>query len=220
MLLDAFGPVKRAREWAQRAPRYTGEHVFGEGTDAPAVLGVFGDSVGCGLGTRDVEHCFAGLLARRLARRGQVLCRVKAVCGARVRSLADQEPAGVERWSAVSIGSNDALSGEPLTLVVEQLTAFLERLRHAERVVVLGPGNLAAAVITPAPLRPILRRRTEALDVALRRTVRRFRNARHIGPFLPGLEVDTSHFAEDGFHPSEKAHALIAEAAYWRLIFD
>jgi lysophospholipase L1-like esterase len=219
MLLDAYGPVRRAKDWAARAPRYNGEYAFGDGTQSH-VLGVFGDSVGCGLGVSDVRLCFAGVLAQRLARRTRVTCRVHAVCGARAKALSKQEPKGDERWAAVSIGSNDALYGEPVSLVVEELTAFLLKLSHAERVVVLGPGNLAAAVITPGPLRPILRRRIEAFDVALRRAVKRFRNARHLSPFLPGLEVDASHFAEDGFHPSEKAHALIAEAAYWRLILD
>lgn len=220
MLLDAFGPVKRARRWAAGAPRYAGEYAFGSGRGAPAVLGVFGDSVGCGLGVSDVRLCFAGLLAQKLAGRGKITCRVSAVCGAKAKTLRAQPPKGDERWAAVSIGSNDALYAEPVSRVEAELSQFLSRLSHVERVVVLGPGNLAAALITPAPLRPILRLRTAALDAALRRAVRRFPNARHVGPFLPCFEVDASYFAPDGYHPSERAHARIAEAAYWRLILD
>lgn len=218
MLLESFSRVRRARDWAARAPRYSGEYPFGVGERS--VLGIFGDSVGCGLGVRDVRLTFAGVLAQRLARGRQVVCRVSAVCGARARMLRLQEPKGDERWVAVSIGSNDALYGEPLTRVETELGTFLQRLRHAERIVVLGPGRLDAALIAPGALKPLLRRRALALDAVLRRTARRFRNARHIGPFMPGFEVDAADFAVDGFHPSEQAHARIGEAAYWRMILE
>jgi hypothetical protein len=43
---------------------------------------------------------------------------------------------------------------------------FLGELRDAERVVVLGPGDLASAPIVPPLIRPVLRQRVRACETA------------------------------------------------------
>lgn len=168
MFIEILGAVRTAQEWSQRAPRYQGEFVFGPESPEKIVFGVFGDSVGCGLGVPSVERTFAGSVARRLAVRRRVVCRISAFSGARGRGLALQPPAGDERFAAISIGTNDIIHGESLS--------------------------------------------------GLENAVLRFPHARHFGPNDLKIPFAPSHYALDGFHPNESAHAMIADAALDRLI--
>jgi hypothetical protein len=115
MFLEAFGAVRRAQDWGLRAPHHEGEFVFGPEREKPIVFGVFGDSVGCGLGISHVERTFAGDVALRLAATQRVLCRIHAVSGTCGWGLAAQRPTGDERFAAVSIGTNDIIHGESLS---------------------------------------------------------------------------------------------------------
>lgn len=218
MLIDVFDAVRTAQEWSQSAPLHQGEFVFGTDDRETIVFGVFGDSVGCGLGVPCVERTFAGSVARRLAVSRRVVCRIRAVSGARGRGLALQLPAGDERFAAISIGTNDIIHGESLSGLESAVCAFIEQLRGAERVVVLGPGDLGSARIVPPLLRPVIRARVRACEDALRHAVRRFPHARHFGPNDLDLPLSPAHYAPDGFHPSESAHALIADAVLHRLV--
>lgn len=218
MFIEVFGAVRSASEWSLRAPRHQGEYVFGPDVPESIVFGVFGDSVGCGLGVRDIEGTFAGSVARRLAVSRRVVCRIRAVSGARGRGLALQRPGGDERFAAISIGTNDIIHGESLSGLESAVSAFIEELRGAERVVVLGPGDLGSAVIVPPVLRPVIRARVRACEDALRAAVGRFPHARHFGPNDLRLALTPDHYAADGFHPSERAHAMIADAVLDRLI--
>src|SRR4051812_38514643 len=87
MFIEVFDAVRNASEWSLRAPRHQGEFLFGPDVGETIVFGVFGDSVGCGLGVRSIERTFAGSVARRLAVRRRVVCRIRAVSGARGRGL-------------------------------------------------------------------------------------------------------------------------------------
>jgi lysophospholipase L1-like esterase len=218
MFIEVFGAVRSASEWSLRAPRHQGEFAFGPDAGETIVFGVFGDSVGCGLGVRSIERTFAGSVARRLAVSRRVVCRIRAVSGARGSGLAMQRPAGDERFAAISIGTNDIIHGESLTALERAVGDFLEDLRGAERVVVLGPGDLGSATIVPPVLRPVIRARVRACEEALRRAVRRFPHARHFGPQDLSRSLTADHYAPDGFHPNESAHALIADAVLDRLV--
>lgn len=204
--------ARKAKAWARRAPHYRGEFAFG----APAVFAVYGDSLGCGLGVTGVDRTFAGVVARRLSRRfGRVVCRFSAVCGATAASLPSQAVAGDETFAAVSVGTNDLLSVARRVTLERHLGEFLGRLRHARRVVVVGPGDVAAGAILPTLLKPLLRRRVLDFEDAILRTVARFPNARHVGP--SGLRIGPQDFAADGFHPSDRAHRRIGEVVWERL---
>ncbi|HXT00300.1 MAG TPA: GDSL-type esterase/lipase family protein [Elusimicrobiota bacterium] len=217
MFIEVFDAVRSAQEWSQRAPRHGGEYLFGPDSPKPIVFGVFGDSVGCGLGVPSVERTFAGRVASRLAPDRRVVCRISAVSGARGRGLALQRPVGDERFAALSIGTNDIIHGESLTALKRAVTEFLELLRGVERAVVLGPGDLGSAAIVPPFLKPMVRARVSACEDALREAVRRFPHARHFGPHDLERPLAPAHYAPDGFHPSETAHALIADAVLDRL---
>ena len=218
MFIEVFGAVRSAQEWSLRAPRHHGDFFFGPNVPETIEFGVFGDSVGCGLGVTRVERTFAGSVARRLAVSRRVVCRIHAVSGARGSGLALQRPTGDERFAAISIGTNDIIHGESLSGLERAVRAFIGELRGAERVVVLGPGDLASAKIVPPVLRPVLRARVRACEDALRHAIRRFPHARHFGPNDLGQTLTPEHYAPDGFHPSESAHALIADAVFDRLV--
>jgi len=218
MFIEVFDAVRSAQEWSQRAPRHAGEYLFGPDSPEPVVFGVFGDSVGCGLGIPAVERTFAGRVASRLAPDRRVVCRISAVSGTRGRGLALQRPAGDERFAAVSIGTNDIIHGESLSGLARAVSEFIERLRGVERVVVLGPGDLGSAMIVPPFLKPMVRARVRACEDALKQAVARFAHARHFGPNDLERPLAPAHYAPDGFHPSETAHALIADAVLDRLI--
>jgi lysophospholipase L1-like esterase len=218
MFSEAFAAVRSAQEWGLRAPYHEGEFVFGPDGDETIVFGVYGDSVGCGLGIPHLERTFAGDVARRLAATGRVHCRIRAVSGACGCGLAAQGPAGDERFAAVSIGTNDIIHGKSLSELESAVCAFLDKLRDAERVVVLGPADLASAPIVPPLIRPVLRQRVRACETVLRRAVARFPHARHFGPSDLGAPLTPDLFAVDGFHPNESAHTLIADAVLARLL--
>ena len=218
MFSEAFAAVRSAQEWGLRAPHHEGDFVFGPDSDETMIFGVFGDSVGCGLGIAHLERTFAGDVARRLAATGRVHCRIRAVSGACGYGLAAQGPTGDERFAAVSIGTNDIINGKSLSELERAVCVFLEKLRDAERVVVLGPADLASAPIVPPLIRPILRQRVHACEAALRRAVARFENGRHFGPSDLGGRLTRDLFAADGFHPNETGHTLIADAVLARLV--
>lgn len=217
MILTTLDAVRTAKSWSLRAPRHQGTFVFGPEAGETVVFGVFGDSVGCGLGVCEVERTFAGEVARRLAYGRKVLCRIRAVSGTRGRGLSLQKPRGDERFAAISIGTNDILHGESLGKLERSVSAFLELLPRAQRVVVLGPGDLTSSLIVPPILRPVLRQRVRACEAALRRAVSRFPHARHFGPSDLGVPLTAELFNADGFHPSELAHSLIADGVFDRL---
>lgn len=212
-----------ALRWARRArsalgaPGYAGQFLFGSGSGRPLVFAVYGDSVGSGIGASALERTFAGIVARRLAARGSVLCRIAAVGGAEARTLALQRVRGDEDLAAVSIGSNDALRGAPLREIERDLAAFLARLSRARRVVVVGPGSIADSRLFSPVLRPLLRRRMLACEAAMRRAVLRFPNALHVGTAEIGPTLAPADFAEDGFHPSDEGQRRIADAVYRRI---
>lgn len=211
-IIEAIDAVRRARAWANAAPRFAGEFAFGDGRGSPVVFSVYGDSLGCGVGATGLDQSFAAVVAKRLSERAPVLCRVHAVSGAQAPALIAQPIAGDERLAAVSIGTNDLLHGAPLRRLELALSAFLGRLSHAQRVVVLGPGNVASLEIFPEALRPFLRRRMLQWEAAMARVAAGFPNAAHVGPSLPGLELSREDFAGDGFHPGDRGQARIAEA--------
>lgn len=166
MFRETFDAIRSAKKWGMDAPQYGGEFVFGPERGETDVFGVFGDSVGCGLGSTRVERTFAGTVAGRLSEGRRVVCRIRAVSGARGRDLASQACGGDERFAAVSIGTNDILHGDSLSGLERSVCAFLEGLRRAERVVVLGPGDLASALILASRAR---RGRRDADPGSLRR---------------------------------------------------
>jgi lysophospholipase L1-like esterase len=208
----------REREAAERARCYRGEFFIGPRTPSPVVLGVFGDSVGCGFGATSLENTFAGVVAEELAKSKGVLCRIAAVNGARARTLREQDVRGDERFAAVSIGTNDALHGEPIDEVERELGAFLRRLSRAERVVVVGPGAIAEVALLPEALRPFMRRRLKAYEDALVRAVAPFSNAVHVGFSSLDVPLTRAHFAADGFHPGDLGQRLIGELVCRRLV--
>ncbi len=213
----AYLAIRRARAAAARARPYAGEFAFGAADGEATVVGVFGDSVACGLGASSVERTFAGVVASELSGRGRVVCRFAAECGAQASDLARQRVAGDERLAFVSIGTNDALHRADPAEVERALSAFLDRLSHAERVVVFGPGDVSSTAILPPALRPLFRRRLFACEEAIARAVARHPNARHVGPTNEPWEVDVSDFSEDGFHPSDRGMRRIGEAMLRRL---
>lgn len=214
-LLTALAALRAARAaWAaaEEAKAFTGEYAFGLPTGEPTVVGVFGDSIACGLGASRVEHTFGGHVAHRLAAAGRVVCRIAAVSGAKARTLARQQVAGDERFALVSIGSNDTLYGAPMPEVETALGSFLARLSHARRVIVVGPGDVGLVRVLPSLLRPLMRQRSLAYERVIRRAVAGFENARHIGPSDDALRMAPEDFGADGVHPSDAGQLRIAQA--------
>lgn len=209
--------ARRAREAAERARSYPGEFRFGPAQGEPLVFSVFGDSVGCGFGTSAFGNTFAAFVAERLARGRPVLCRIAAVPGARAGTLDAQSVRGDERLAAVSIGTNDAIHGVPLPQLQRDLCAFLKKLSHAERVVVVGPGDLSAVSLLPQAVRPFVRRLMESYEDCLRRTAALFPNAAHVGFSNLRGALTPEDFAEDGFHPGDRGQRRIGELVYGRL---
>ena len=209
--------ARRARAWAGKAPRHRGEFTLGRSPGESKVFAVFGDSIGCGTGAPDFTRSFPGVVARRLARDGPVVCRVFAIPGARARTLWAQRVTGDERIAAVSIGSNDVFHAAPPGEVERHLASFLRRLKHAERVVVLGPCDVTAVLIVPDVLRTVLRRRMLACEAVIKAVVRRWPNARHVGPSSSRMKFGPEDFAPDGFHPNERGQRRLALAVYNRI---
>lgn len=213
-ILECIEAVRRARAWAAAAPRYAGEFAFGSSGADPVVFGVFGDSLGCGVGASGLSRCMAGVVAARLAQEFPVLCRIAAISGTQAPELARQRVVGDERLVAVSIGTNDLLHCPSLKRFELALENFLSRLKHAERVVVLGPGDMEAVAIFPEALHPMLRWRRQAWEAAMAAVVSRFENAAYLGPSTLGVKLAREHFAEDGFHPGDLGQEVIAGGVY------
>jgi GDSL-like Lipase/Acylhydrolase family len=149
------------------------------------------------------SHRTAGLMARAW------LFRSDCPAGDEAADAEDRARAGGSRHHC--FGVNDATSYRSPSAFADDLAALVAAARQRvgeAAVVIAGVAPLTSFPALPWPLRPILGWRTAALQAAADRLAARLPKLaveRFAAP--PGPEL----FAEDGFHPNPRAHALWGE---------
>jgi lysophospholipase L1-like esterase len=187
------------------------------GLGAPIRVVAIGESSISGVGVSCSTQSMTAVAARTLARRTgrPASWRVHGFSGATARQAMKQLMPRIAREPAdlliIAFGINDATSYRSPTAFADDLAALVTTARQRvgdAAVVIAGVAPLTSFPALPWPLRAILGWRTAALQAAADRLAARLPKIaveRFAAP--PGPEL----FAEDGFHPNPRAHALWGE---------
>jgi len=187
------------------------------GLGAPIRVLAIGESSISGVGVSCSTQSMTAVTARALARRTgrPASWRVHGFSGATARQAMKQLMPRIGREPAdlviIAFGVNDATSYRSPSAFADDLTALVTAARKRvgeAAVVIAGIAPLTSFPALPWPLRAILGWRTAALQSAADRLAARLPKLaveRFAAP--PGPEL----FAQDGFHPNPRAHALWGE---------
>jgi lysophospholipase L1-like esterase len=205
---------RRVPRLPSASPPHRGEV---SGLGAPIRVLAIGESSISGVGVSCSTHSMTAVAARMLARRTgrPASWRVHGFSGATARQAMKQLMPRIAREPAdlviIAFGVNDATSYRSPSAFADDLAALVAAARQRVReaaVVIAGVAPLTSFPALPWPLRPILGWRTAALQAAADRLAARLPKLaveRFAAP--PGPEL----FAQDGFHPNPRAHALWGE---------
>jgi lysophospholipase L1-like esterase len=187
------------------------------GLGAPIRVLAIGESSISGVGVSCSTQSMTAVTARTLARRTgrPASWRVHGFSGATARQAMKQLMPRIARAPAdlviIAFGINDATSYRSPSAFSDDLAALVTAARQRvgeAAVVIAGVAPLTSFPALPWPLRTILGWRTAALQAAADRLAARMpRVAVEQFAAPPGPEL----FAQDGFHPNPRAHALWGE---------
>jgi lysophospholipase L1-like esterase len=214
----AWAQGSAARRRIPRLPSASPPH-RGEvsGLGAPIRVLAIGESSISGVGVSCSAQSMTAVAARTLARRTgrPASWRVHGFSGATARQAMKQLMPRIAREPAdlviIAFGVNDATSYRSPNAFADDLAALVAGARQRvgeAAVVIAGVAPLTSFPALPWPLRAILGWRSAALQAAADRLAARLPKLaveRFAAP--PGLEL----FAQDGFHPNPRAHALWGE---------
>ena len=218
-----------------RAPRFAGPAATAEGLATPRVpaspesgvappetgpplrlLGL-GDSLIEGVGVTRAEDCLTACCAREFADASgravawQTVGRSGATSASVLHKLAARLPPEPVDFFLVSAGVNDVTALRRRHEWRAHLDALVTRLaRHSPDAfaVFLGLPPLQRFPILPSPLAQVLGLRARQLDALLGAALGALPGARH---FRFDFEARPEDFAPDGFHPSGKSYARVAQ---------
>ena len=205
---------RRVLRLPSASPPHRGE---APGLGAPIRVVAIGESSISGVGVSCSTQSMTAVAARTLARRTgrPASWRVHGFSGATARQAMKQLMPRIAREPAdlliIAFGINDATSYRSPVAFADDLAALVTTARQRvgdAAVVIAGVAPLTSFPALPWPLRAILGWRTAALQAAADRLAARLPKIvveRFAAP--PGPEL----FAEDGFHPNPRAHALWGE---------
>ncbi|MFN7150927.1 MAG: SGNH/GDSL hydrolase family protein, partial [Microthrixaceae bacterium] len=189
----------------------------GDAGRRPLRLAVLGDSSMTGPGLSSPADIWIARAAAALGR--PVELRSHARGGSRVRDVLEQQvPTLVEEPAdlvVVSVGANDAIHATSLRSYARTLDRLLDRLAGVAPVVSLGIGDLSTIPRLPRTFRPVVARRSAAIDRAHTLvTADRDRVVRvPVSKLSDHVFRDRGSelFAADLFHPNRHGHSLWAE---------
>jgi lysophospholipase L1-like esterase len=206
----------KVRPLTTAAPPY--REFYGDPAHPLVRLALLGDSSAEGVGVADFDESLGGHLGRDLAAEGfRVQILLAAVNGACADSLADQVKRVIPEHptlAAISIGANDVRARTPVRIAAQQVADAVTALQDAGAHVVVGTTpNLGIMTEIAQPLRFLAGVASRRLERAQGRAVRKAGGTVvPLGALLsPLFAAERSHFAPDGFHPSDSGYALIAK---------
>jgi lysophospholipase L1-like esterase len=184
---------------------------------APLRLAVLGDSSMTGPGLSSPADIWIARAAAALGR--PVELRSHARGGSRVRDVLEHQVAALvdepTDLVVVSVGANDAIHATPLRSYARSLERLLDRLVEVAPVVSLGIGDLSVIPRLPRTFRPVVARRSAAID-----RTHTLVTADRDGVVRVPVSKLSDHvfrhraaelFAADLFHPNGHGHSLWAE---------
>lgn len=190
---------------------------YGDPAGTPLRVVVLGDSSMTGPGLDDGTHIWVAQAAAAMPWSVELVSHARG--GSRVRDVLEQQvPAALEQdpdLVVVSVGANDAIHATPLRSFARALHEVFDRLGDVAPVVSLGIGDLSVIPRLPRTLRPVVARRSVAVDRA--HTLVAADRDRVIR--VPVAKLSDQHFrrvgaelfAADLFHPNRDGHSLWAE---------
>lgn len=177
---------------------------------------VLGDSAAAGHGLASADEAWARQVGRALhAADGRATTvRTVAVDGATTATVATTQLHAVRGAEVVliGVGVNDALRGQPVRHVRDDLLRLLRGVRSrtspTTAIVLLSCPDLSAAPGLPPLLRPVVGWRCRAVARAQQRVAKEFGVAL-VPESRTSMPVEV--FGDDGVHPGAVGHAVIAD---------
>jgi lysophospholipase L1-like esterase len=195
-------------------PEPPGKRSGREGSGPPLRLLIAGDSAAAGVGAPSQSAAVSGQLVAALASHYQVDWRLEANTGATTRTSLDklsQLPPEPFDIAIIAVGVNDVTRVTTRHQWIVQQNALHQLLQDrfgVTRILACGLPPMGLFPLLPQPLRWILGQQANRLDRALAALAAHNAVVQHLPfefPRKPGF------FAEDGYHPSEMAHAFWAK---------
>lgn len=190
---------------------------YGDPAATPRRIVVLGDSSMTGPGLERGSQIWIARVADALPWSTELISHARG--GSRVRDVLERQVdvalAAEPDLVVVSVGANDALHATPLRTYSRLLRELLDTLSAAAPVVSLGIGDLSVIPRLPRTFRPVVARRSAAIDRA--HTLAAADRDRVVRVPVPKLSDHhfrgRAHelFAADLFHPNEHGHSLWAE---------
>jgi lysophospholipase L1-like esterase len=209
--------ARRARRDTPRLPEAGGADRGreGSGSGPPLRLLVVGESTAAGVGVKEHRQGLAAHLARTLTenRDTSATWRTIGVNGIRAQGL-NQHLAGAPAeadLAIISLGVNDTTGFTRPARYRQHLTDLIGTLRRGRPdlpVYLLAVPPMQHFTALPRPLRDLLGQRAAQLDRAQQTLAAQLPGVHHLA--YPVI-ADPAYLAEDGYHPSEKGYAYIAE---------
>ena len=207
---------RRARARTIRLPEPPGPRAGTSGSGTPLRLLITGDSAAAGVGARTQEEALSGQLVANLSSDFAVSWKLMGKTGRTSQDLIDHLAAvAPERFDValISIGVNDITTRTPARAWVGQQLALANILKSrfgVRHVLFTNPPPMHLFPALPQPLRWFLGARAKQFGAILPRVVA-------IDPACELIrlefQLDSTHIADDGFHPAAPTYRLWALAA-------
>lgn len=211
----------RVRQSALKLPEAAGPRsgVMGAGPDLRLLI--LGDSSAAGVGAGYQEMALAGQLTQKLAETHRVVWQLEATTGHTTRdALRRLNALGDLHFdvAVVALGVNDVTHAVPLfrwLKMQRELIEILSRRHGVSRICLSGLPPMGEFPLLPNPLRWVLGRQARRFDRHLRHMIS---NYSHVSVTPMEFDLDISHMAEDGFHPSPRVYSEWANRVFKQII--
>jgi len=207
---------RRARARTIRLPEPPGPRAGSAGSGTPLRVLITGDSAAAGVGARTQDEALSGQLVANLSSDFAVSWKLMGKTGRTSQDLIDYlTEVAPEAFDVamISIGVNDITTRTPVRAWVGQQLAIAQilKLRFGVRhVLFTNPPPMHLFPALPQPLRWFLGVRAKQFGAILPRVVAADPACELIRLEFP---LDSSHIADDGFHPAAPTYRLWALAA-------
>jgi len=189
---------------------WAGKGELGDNSQPTFRLFIAGDSIAAGVGSSRFETSVTGRLANYFAKDHFVSYENVSKTGDKMKNLLTQSvPIEEQDLIVLIVSSNDHFRFTDYKEFEESTKKVFERYApKAKRLIIIGPGDIAAPATIPLVLKPIYLLRGPKYAQIIDQAAKSYPNIIHVNPLIPpeGLPAYEHTYAIDNFHPNDEGH--------------
>jgi lysophospholipase L1-like esterase len=189
---------------------FVGKRLVGSEEKPIFKLFIAGDSISAGVGASKIETSVAGRLAEHLSAKYRVQVENIGIVGEQIENLKSRKlPEENQNLIILIISSNDLFHFTNLKeFEVDANTVIGRYSKLTNKLVLIGPGNIAEPAVIPLILKPIYAWKGPKYSQALSRAVKNCDNCFYVNPLEPPESLPNygNTYAGDNFHPNDEGH--------------